>query len=280
MSFPDVSYARTVGEWRYIQSLHEPVERKNPDSLVGVLLPLRERYAARWLSRKRIKALRSHLFYYYLVARTKYYDQVFLDAMKRGVRHIINIGSGTDTRAHRFADQLKDRGIDVCECDQTTVIRAKHRICERRWPSSPVHYLPIDMNDGVWPEFEHWLDKAIAGPVLVMMEGLTPYLHEHSVGDFLRVLARRLPAGGSVAYDFKISGVADAFGSSVGFGQLFRLPSARDDVARYHEELGYRLTYMERSDELSTRMIPDLATAGIPLFLEDVVIQAELVRRE
>ena len=81
MSFPDVSYARTVGEWRYIQSLHEPVERKNPDSLVGVLLPLRERYAARWLSRKRIKALRSHLFYYYLVARTKYYDQVFLDAM-------------------------------------------------------------------------------------------------------------------------------------------------------------------------------------------------------
>jgi len=48
-------------------------------------------------------------------------------------------------------------------------------------------------------------------------------------------------------------------------------------VARYHEELGYRLTHMERSDELSMRMIPDLETAGIALFREDVVIQAELV---
>jgi methyltransferase (TIGR00027 family) len=277
MSFPDMSYARTVGEWRYIQSIHEPVERKNPDRLVGELLPLRERYAARWVSRKRINALRSHLFYYYLVARTKYYDEVFLEAMQRGVRHIINIGSGTDTRAYRFADQVKDRGIDICECDQPTVIRAKHRICERRWPSSPVCYLPIDLNDATWPEFERWLDKTVAGPALVMMEGLTPYLDDRSVGEFLAMLARRLPAGGSVAYDFKISGVADAFGARAGSGPLFRLPSAREDVARYHEELGYRLTHMERSDELSMRMIPDLATAGIALFREDVVIQAELV---
>ena len=137
MSVPDMSYARTVGEWRYIQSLHESAERRNPDRLVGKLLPLRERLAARWLGGKRINALRSHPFYYYLVARTKYYDQVFLGAMESGVRHIVNIGSGTDTRAYRFADRLKDRRIDVCECDQPSVIRAKHRICKRRWPSSP-----------------------------------------------------------------------------------------------------------------------------------------------
>ena len=71
--------------------------------------------------------------------------------------------------------------------------------------------------------------------------------------------------------------MADAFGASAGRGPLFRLPSARDHVTRYHADLGYRLTHMERSDELSIRMIPDLATAGMPLFQEDAVVQADLV---
>jgi methyltransferase (TIGR00027 family) len=278
MKSPDLSYVLTVAQWRYIQSLHEPIERRNPDRLVGQLLSLRERWGAKWAGRKRLDALRSHRFYYYLIARTRYYDRVFLDAIARGVKHIVNVGCGTDTRAYRFAEQLRAGGVRVCECDQPEVIVAKQRACRRRWPSSEVSYLALDLNDESWPDFAGWLDAKVSGPALVLMEGLTPYLNADSVSDFLALLADKLPAGSLVAYDFKISGVSDQFGRGARSGALFRLPFVAEDVAAYHEERGYRLGHIERGDELSLRLMPALTSAGIPLFQEDVVIQAAVAK--
>lgn len=280
MSFPDLSYARTVGQWRYIQALHERPERRNPDRLVGQLLPLRERWNAHWLSGKRIAALRSHRFYYYLVSRTRHYDEVFLDAIAHGVHHIINVGCGTDTRAYRFARELQAAGVRVCECDQPSVIEAKRRACVRRWPANAVRYLALDLGDESWPEFAHWLEREVSGPTLVLMEGLTPYLNDDKVRDFLGLLACRLAPGSMLAYDLKLDGAADDFGRGVRTMRPFRLPFDRNRSAQYHEALGWQLLQWERSDELSARLMPELVDAGVPLFREDALVHAALLVRQ
>jgi methyltransferase (TIGR00027 family) len=277
MKIPNDHNALKVGRLRHIQFIHEKTPHKNPDYLVGQLLPLSQRWGAKWISAKELNALRLNFFYYYLSARTHYYDQLFRDAIERGVRSILNVGSGTDTRAYRFADDLERKGIVVCECDQPVLIQEKESKCRRRWPSAPVTYLPLDLNDSSWPLLDSWLDANANGDTFVLMEGITPYVAEQSVGRFLEMLAHKLSQGSIVAYDFKLRDVDDGFGTEASEEQGFRLAANREEVAQYHLERNYRLTHMELSDALSVRFLGDLTAAGFPMFREDGLVQVELL---
>src|ERR1043166_6560012 len=118
MALPNLSNSMYVARLRYIQSIHESLECRNPDTLVQHFILTLERWRIPWLGREELSKLREDPFYYYLVARTKYYDQVVNDAIADGVQQIVCVGCGSDTRAYRFEPLLRSRGISVLECDQ------------------------------------------------------------------------------------------------------------------------------------------------------------------
>lgn len=120
-----------VARLRYIQSIHESRERRNPDALVRHFLPTLQRWRATWLGREELARLRGDPFYYYLVARTKYYDEVFNDAVSAGVQQIVSVGCGSDTRPYRFKDLLCSKGVRVLECDQPEAIQVEQIRAER-----------------------------------------------------------------------------------------------------------------------------------------------------
>ena len=64
---------------------------------------------------------------------------------------MINIGAGTDTRAHRFRDFLDTAGIELLECDLPSAIKAKQAKASRAWGNGPVVYQAIDLNATSWP---------------------------------------------------------------------------------------------------------------------------------
>jgi methyltransferase (TIGR00027 family) len=244
----DISNAVAIAKLRFIQSLHDA----NPDTYVAELLspPLR------WLSRLQYhiqrEKLREHPFYNYLLARTFYYDKIFMDAVYRGAG-IINIGSGTDTRAYRFAQQCQLERINVLECDQAQLIITKRRLAMRKWPTGHVTYTAIDLNEAVtWANLEDWLLHR-QEPVQVIMEGVSPYIRQRQFDFFLSFLARRLSPGSQVAYDFKIRSVYD---------KGFSLPATRDDIAIHHMVLGFKLS--------ETDMI---LSKDISQFTEDVLVK-------
>lgn len=262
MDLPNLSNSMAVGRLRYIQSVHESGERRNPDTLVRHFMPMLERWRCMWLGRKELARLRTGPFYYYLVARTKYYDGIFVDAIAEGAQQIINVGCGSDTRAYRFEHLLRQKSARVLECDQRETIHAKQRLARRWRLFDQVEYMPLDLNDDSWPEFERWLSESIKGKALVLMEGVSPYVNASAFGRFLLLLANNLPAGSRVAFDFKLRGVDDGFGR-VGRTQIpFRLSAAREEVAAFHENLGYRLEHMELSSELSERLLPGLTKSA------------------
>ena len=98
MKIPDLSYMVTVGQLRHIQSRYEVAEYRNPDTVVYDFLTIPQRLGSMIRGTFLLPKIRSNPFYYYVVSRTKYYDQVFLDAIENSVDFIINIGSGIDTR--------------------------------------------------------------------------------------------------------------------------------------------------------------------------------------
>lgn len=266
-----------VAEWRHIQSIHETTELRNPDTLVRRFLPVLQRWRLACLSQRKLAILRSDPFYYYLVARTKYYDEVFLDAISDNVKNIINVGCGTDTRSIRFEHVLKQNSVNVLECDQPEDISNKQRTVQRWGTFDHVAYMSIDLNDKAWPSFEHWLTVNNTEKIMVLMEGVSPYVNVESFGLFLILLARKLPLGSRVVYDFKLRGVSDNFGRVGRTHRPFRLTAATEQVVAYHEELGYRLNYMEQSSELSARILTGLAKSGTILFTEDCLVQLEVV---
>jgi len=257
MSLPNLSRMASVGELRYIQSFCEAAEYRNPDAAVGAFLSIQQRLVCVVRGKLLMSRLRAKPFYHYLLARTRYYDEVFLDAVRDSVASIINIGCGSDTRAYRFQHLLRQKGVSILECDQPRAIQAKQRIAQRHWRTDHIRYVPLELHDTGWTGLARLLDEKSQGPALVMMEGVSPYVSSRSFEAFLRVLAAKLHPGSRLAYDFKIVGTMEEFGRSAGVPQHpFRLPAEREEVAAYHAALGFQLQRMELSSELSRRLLP------------------------
>lgn len=265
-----------VAELRYIQSIRERREFRNPDAWVKRFIPTLRRWRCAWLSPHKLADLRANPFYYYLLARTEYYDRIFLDAIGDNVRFIINVGCGTDTRPYRFKDVLEQKGIKVLECDQPAAIEQKAELIRRQGIFDHVAYMSLNLNSSAWPELETWLSRNRAGKGLVFMEGVSPYVNSDTFNRFLSLLARELLPGSRVAYDFKLSGVNDDFGRIGQTQRPFRLPAARKEVADYHKKLGYRLEHMELSSELSIRLLTGLKQMGASLFEEDALVKLDV----
>jgi methyltransferase (TIGR00027 family) len=262
-----------VARLRYIQSIHEAAERRNPDALVRHFIPALQRWRSAWLGRRELSKLRKDPFYYYLLARTKYYDQVVSDAVAEGVQQIVSIGCGTDTRSFRFLRLLKSKRVTVLECDQPKAIRIKRRMATRWRDADHVEYLSIDLNDEAsWPDLERWL-KGRPGKTLVMMEGVSPYVNDDAFERFLLVLARQLAIGSFVAYDFKVQGANDNFGREDGILRPFRLSRSRDQVAAFHGAFGLHLEHMESSAELCARLLPASRESHASPFMEDGLVR-------
>ena len=255
MKLPNLSYMMTVGQVRSIQARWETGERRNPDTLVTRLLPLRTRVECALRGAFFRRRMRRDPFYDYVAARTKYYDALYLAQARRPVRAILNIGCGSDTRAYRFAPELLAKSVEVVECDQADAIRAKERAVRKRWQAQHVSFMPIDLNAEAWPELERWLQKRRDSAVLVMLEGVSPYVSAVRFEAFLAMLADQLGPESVVAYDFKIAGVSDEFGRGVE-GHVFRLPGDKEAVTAFHARLGLRAQHVETSAELCARLVP------------------------
>lgn len=273
MNLPNLSHLMSVGQLRYIQSTYEAAEYRNPDLLVRDLLPVLQRWRCDVRGKMGLARLRARPFYFYVLARTRYYDDVFLGAVGDGTRFIVNVGAGSDTRAYRFGDVIRQKAVHVWECDQSSAIRAKKRIAQRAWPADHLDYLAVDLHDESWPELDARLRQHERARMLVMLEGVSPYVSSASFCRFLEYLVARLAPGSRVAYDFKRPEVAAGFGASNMAPRPFRLSASLDEVVAFHAGLGFRVEYVETSEALTSRLVPGLARSGTAPFAEDALVQ-------
>jgi methyltransferase (TIGR00027 family) len=275
MKLPNLSYMTRVGQLRYIQSHFESADRRNPDNLAGTFLSPAQRARCIAQGLLSLKRLRGEPFYYYVLARTKYYDDVFLSATYGPAERVINIGCGGDTRAYRFAHMLRATETSVLECDQADAIRVKKELAQRALPSDHVTYIALDLHQPL-PLFSELAKCDLDRPMLVMMEGVSPYLEKQVFFAFLEELATRLKPGSRIAYDFKIERANDSFAKSTSNKSPFRLPADRDVVAAKHKGIGLTLDRIELSRDLCSRLVPGLTSSLGSAFQEDCLIQLSI----
>src|SRR6201999_4263644 len=110
----------------------------------------------------------------YMAARTVFFDKFFLDATRAGVRQVVILAAGLDSRAWRLP---WPDGTTVYELDQPSVLECKSSTLRDTGaqPTCNLVHVPIDLRHD-WPAalrqagFDGWAPSAWSA------EGLLPFL--------------------------------------------------------------------------------------------------------
>jgi methyltransferase (TIGR00027 family) len=110
----------------------------------------------------------------YQAVRTHFFDEYFADAVGAGIRQVVILAAGLDSRAYRLnwpADTA------VYEIDQPKVLEYKTGILEEHGavPTASRHPVPVDLRDD-WPAALTAAGFDRTQPTAWLAEGLLPYL--------------------------------------------------------------------------------------------------------
>jgi len=140
--------------------------------------------------------------YQYVIARTKYLDNVFIESIKKGIDQVVILGTGFDSRAIRLLDE-KDR-VKVYEIDIHTTINAKLKQYKKRQIKLPNNdiLIPVDFEkENIRTKLNEYgfnKDKK----TLFVLEGLIMYLSEHTVKDTFSFITDYSSQGSIIVFDY------------------------------------------------------------------------------
>ena len=145
--------------------------------------------------------------YEYVIARTKYMDSVFKQAVSEGIEQVLIFGAGFDSRSIRLL--TSDSPVKVFEVDAPVTQQAKKgRLVEIGvgLPENTV-YVQVDFNkeDPEQKLVENGFQYGRR--CLFIMEGLLMYLDENAVEETFNLITRLGSSGSLVLFDYLYSSV-------------------------------------------------------------------------
>lgn len=140
-----------------------------------------------------IAAIFTHMRNYQAV-RTHFFDEHFVDAVAAGIRQVVILASGLDSRAYRL--NWPD-GTTVFEIDQPKVLQYKAQTLAEHdvKPAATLHQVPVDLRHD-WPQALRDSGFDTDQPTAWLAEGLLMYLPADAQ-DRLFELVTTLSAPGS-----------------------------------------------------------------------------------
>jgi methyltransferase (TIGR00027 family) len=130
----------------------------------------------------------------YLGVRSRFFDEYFLDASTAGIRQVVILAAGLDTRAFRLPWPAH---VELFEIDQPKVLEFKDSVLEEQGALAGCarHVVPIDLRAD-WPEALLRAHFDPERPTAWLAEGLLPYL-PGTAEEALFAHVHRLSAAGS-----------------------------------------------------------------------------------
>ena len=169
----------------------------------------------------------------YMIARTAYFDGLFVDALENEFPQIVLMGAGYDTRAYRFAKL--NRGTKLFELDIAPTQNQKKIYLKKARIEIPknVKLVPIDFNQESLGDV---LEKAgfdLQEKTLFIWEGVTYYLDAESVDATLNFVSGSAHSESVIAFDYTLSLSDENLSSYYGakeFAQTMREHHAAEEL--------------------------------------------------
>ncbi|WP_343602456.1 class I SAM-dependent methyltransferase [Mycobacterium sp.] len=200
----------------------------------------------------------------YQAVRTHFFDRHFADAVHAGIRQVVILASGLDSRAYRLDWPA---GTVVYEIDQPMVLAYKSQTLAAHGaaPSTERHEVPIDLRQD-WPAALRAAGFDPASPTAWLAEGLLMYLPAEAQDRLFEQITAMSAPGSRVAAETaanhaddrrqemreRFQKVADELGfeQTVDVHDLIYHDEHRADVAAWLNGHGWRATAQNSGDEM------------------------------
>jgi methyltransferase (TIGR00027 family) len=190
--------------------------------------------------------------YEYVVARTKYIDALFRQALMENFDQILILGAGFDTRALRFQKDMKNTW--VFELDSPATQQAKIGQYQKRQLAVPPNltFIAIDFD-------KESLSKKLEAAgfrrrrrCLFLLEGLVMYLQPRSVDGTFQIIREYAERESWVVFDYIYASVLRKEGGYYGETEIVQTVSDADEQWHFGIEKG---TIEEFLAEYEMRML-------------------------
>lgn len=180
-----------------------------PDHLAEYFLPPHFRFFIKF---KKIRANTKNKFnqflpglHKYMMARTAYFDAVFIDALANNTPQIVLLGAGYDSRAYRFA--RLNKATKIIELDIAPTQTRKKKCLKKASTAMPaqVNHVPINFNK---ESIKHVLENAGYDErlkTLFLWEGVSYYLEADPVAATLEFVAQTAHHESVIAFDYVVT---------------------------------------------------------------------------
>ena len=264
-----------IGYLRHVQNTRETGSRKNPDDHVKYFLKRMERLHAR---REDLQTFRMRPFYHYLLARTLFYEKVFVDAIANNFKQLIIIGVGTDTRSFRYRKAIDAHGVRVIENDLQPWMRRRAILSKKLARPSDFRQVEMDLER---INFDDWIRVSQFDGNLktqFIMEGVTPYITPGALAALLSFVGMHTLSGSRIAYDFKLVGydfkLAKEQEPLNPTDETFRMPVEHAQISEFHRNFNLDVkTILLAGDVQHEFLAYDYETSE---YVEDGVIVASV----
>jgi methyltransferase (TIGR00027 family) len=228
----------------------------------------------------------------YQAVRTNFFDTYFNDAVADGIRQIVILASGLDSRAYRLDWPA---GTTVYEIDQPQVLAYKSTTLAENGvtPSANRREVAIDLRQD-WPAALRAAGFDPSARTAWLAEGLLMYLPAEAQDRLFTLIGELSPAGSRVSAETapahaderrqqmreRFKKVADQIGleESIDVGELMYRDDHRADVTEWLNEHGWRAHAQRSTDEMRRlgRWIEGVALADDKDAFSDFVIAERL----
>ncbi|MCP4359601.1 MAG: SAM-dependent methyltransferase [Chloroflexi bacterium] len=184
-------------------------ERIGPDFLAEYFLPAHFRFFIKFRRLRANVKDKLHRFlpglYEYVIARTAYFDAVFVDALRKEVPQIVLLGAGYDSRAYRFVGL--NQATRIIELDIASTQNRKKRCLRKEKIDIPgqVTLVPINFNT---ESLNEALEKAgydKGKQTLFLWEGVSYYLQPEAVAETLEFVSHSAHHESAIVFDYTVS---------------------------------------------------------------------------
>ncbi len=252
----ETTSSRTAG-WtclcRAISSLEKDQYFRSDDRVAPSLLPdfLRMLIRVPLAGRLFVKVFAAKGIYEYVIARTKYIDAVFREALADRFAQILIFGAGFDTRALRFQEEA--RQTRIFELDAPATQTSKIGQYQKRSLSIPpnVVFVPIDFDRESLPLKLDQVGFKRDEKSLFILEGVLMYLEPQSVDQTFQTIQQLAAPGSEVVFDYIYASVLrredthygekGAAESMARVGEKWRFGLEKGEIARFVSRYGLEL---------------------------------------
>ncbi|MGZ6777683.1 MAG: class I SAM-dependent methyltransferase [Mycobacterium sp.] len=200
----------------------------------------------------------------YQAVRTHFFDDHFTRATEAGIRQVVILASGLDSRAYRL--EWPD-GTTIFEIDQPKVLEYKAATLAANdvKPAATLHQVPVDLRND-WPAAlrENGFDPS--QPTAWLAEGLLMYLPADAQDRLFSLITELSAPGSRIAAEAvgvrsddrrtqmreRFEKIADQLGieREIDVGELMYNDLDRADVAEWLNAHGWRATAVTSQDEM------------------------------